>query len=214
MDEGRLNIRYKILAALLCCAIFSIVYNLSASYALSLENVPSFTFPFERHIPFIPLFIVPYMTNGLFFTIMCFLCTNTAQLKQYVCRIILLTLIAGLCFFIFPLKFSLPKPAVTSSFLNYFFDFLQRWDTPFNQAPSLHVAYVLLFWTVIKKRFSGIILSTVRIWFILIILSTIFVYQHHLIDVLSAFILTSFVLIITSSAQDKLKYRNPLCIMI
>ncbi|RXM40309.1 hypothetical protein BOQ62_06250 [Chryseobacterium sp. CH21] len=61
------------------------------------------------------------------------------------------TVIAGICFLLFPLKFSLPKPEVNSSILGYSFQFLKAFDSPFNQAPSLHIAYAFIFWSVFRN---------------------------------------------------------------
>lgn len=208
MDEDKLIIKYQILSALFCCGVFSLVYNFCAFYTSTLNNVESFNFNFENYIPFIPTLIIPYMSNGILFILMPFFCTNQNQLKQYVARIIALTIVAGILYLIFPLKFAYQKPTVDSPLLNYFFSFLVKWDSPFNQAPSLHVGYALIFWSVLIKRFSGITLTILKVWLLLIIFSTIFVYQHHVIDVFVAIILTQIIIIFTNTHKYKVKYRN------
>ncbi|UIR55499.1 hypothetical protein LZQ00_14650 [Sphingobacterium sp. SRCM116780] len=208
MDEKRLTIQLQIRATLFCLCIFSLVYNGSAYYASTLAEVPSFVFSFERHIPFIPWMIIPYMSSGLFFSCVCFLCTSRAQLMQYIKRVAILTIISGIFFLLIPLQFSYPKPSINSSLLHYFFDFLNTWDSPYNQAPSLHVGYACLFWSVLKERFSGIVKFFFGCWFILLGISTMTVYQHHFIDVITALILVQIVFIFTFYQKVFAAYRN------
>lgn len=208
MDEKRLTIQLKIKAALACWFIFSLIYNGSAYYASNLEVVPSFVFSFERYIPFIPWMIIPYMSSGLFFLSLCFLCRTRSQLMVYLKRVVLLTVASGIFFILIPLQFSYSKPIVNTFPLYYFFDFLKTWDSPFNQAPSLHIGYACLFWSVLKERLSGVVKFIFGFWLILLGISTLTIYQHHFIDVITALILVQIVLILTFPSKKLATYRN------
>ncbi|PRB02020.1 hypothetical protein CQ046_13735 [Chryseobacterium sp. MYb7] len=206
MDEKRLAIQQKLYALTLCAIVFMMVYNFAAWYVSRLANVPSFVFDFEKYIPFISWSIIPYMTSGIFFCLVFFFCQNKEQLKVLTQRILFVTVVAGICFLLFPLKFSLPKPEVDSSILGYSFQFLKVFDAPFNQAPSLHIAYAFIFWSVFRNLKRG--RTLVMFWLILLGISTLTTYQHHFIDVITGSILAHLSFIIFPYRKTDFQYRN------
>lgn len=208
MDEKRLKgLAAQLAVVIYCLLLFQCTYPLTAAYVSNLPAVPSLVFDFERHIPFLPWMILPYMSSGLFFCIVPFYCPPGAPLLLYAKRFTFVTLIAALCFLIFPLRFSFDRPIVENPFFTYFFTFLQKYDSPFNQAPSLHVAYACLFWSVLRWQTRGWKKISVGIWILLMAIGTLTVYQHHLIDVLTALILVQVSFIIFplngTSAQNR-----------
>jgi hypothetical protein len=128
MDERRPTIKQQIYAFALCAFVFMTVYNFAAWYISKLEKVPSFVFGFERYIPFLLWSIIPYMTSGLFFCAVFFLCRDKEQLKILTKRMLFVTIVAGLFFILFPLQFSLQKPITEGSVLDYSFQFLKIFD--------------------------------------------------------------------------------------
>lgn len=206
MDENRLTFRKKFLAMLLCSLVFSVVYNGATFYASNLENVPSFTFDFEKYIPFIGWTIIPYMTSGLFFITVFFFCKSLEELKILTKRILFIIIFAGICFVLFPLKYSFPKPIVDQYFLKIPFQFLKTFDSPFNQAPSLHIAFTIVFWSVFKniEKWKYFIL----IWLLAIALSTLTTFQHHLIDVFTGVLLAYLSFILFPFRKNDILFRN------
>lgn len=197
MDEKRLKkVGRQLLVAIYCLLLFQLTYSYTAAYASSLAAVPSFVFDFEQHIPFIPWMILPYMSSGLFFCLVPFYCRQKGELLCYAKRFTFVTLIAVLCFLLFPLRFSFDRPQVENLLFTIFFSFLEKYDSPFNQAPSLHVAYACLFWSVLRWKFNGWKKIILGIWLLLMGLGTLTVYQHHVIDLLTACLLVqvSFIL--------------------
>jgi hypothetical protein len=171
--------------------LFIIIYNSSAWYALHFQKSDSFVFDFEKNIPFLEWMIIPYMTSGLLFTLAFFFCSSQKDLILLTKRINFTTILSGLFFFLFPLKFSFIKPQIDSDFLNPFFHFLITWDSNYNQAPSLHIGYAVIFWFVINKEFKNSVLRVIlQIWILLLCISTLTVFQHHLIDVITALLLS------------------------
>jgi len=206
MDEKQIKIRQQALALVLCTIVFSLVYNGSASYVSNLKNVPSFVFSIEKDIPFIPLSIIPYMTSGLFFCLVFFFCKNKYELRVLTKRMLFVIIVAGISFILFPLKFSLIKPDVGHFFLDIPFQLLEKFDTPFNQAPSLHIAFAFVFWSVFRskkkwRKFSMVLL-------ILLGISTLTTYQHHLIDVVTGSILAHLSFIVFPYRKNDFQYRN------
>ncbi|MBP1167187.1 hypothetical protein JOE44_004071 [Chryseobacterium sp. PvR013] len=206
MDEKRLTIQRKLYALILCSIVFMMVYNFTAWYISKLTDVPSFVFNFENYIPFIPWSIIPYMTSGIFFCLVFFFCQNKQQLKVLTQRMLFVTVVAGICFLLFPLKFSLSKPEINDPVLGYSFQFLKVFDSPFNQAPSLHIAYAFIFWSVFRNLKKG--RSFVMLWLIILGISTLTTYQHHFIDVITGSILAHFSFIIFPYQKNNFLYRN------
>lgn len=206
MDEKRLKTQQKFFAFILCAVVFTAVYNYAAWYLSGLEAVPSFVFDFEKYIPFLPWTIIPYMTSGLFFVLVFFLCKNKEQLKVLTCRMLFVTITAGICFLLFPLKFSLAKPETDHFLFSYCFRFLTVFDSPFNQAPSLHIAYAFIFWSVFRnlKRFRNFFM----LWLLLLGISTLTTYQHHCIDLLSGSVLAYISFILFPYRKNDFRYRN------
>jgi membrane-associated phospholipid phosphatase/protein-tyrosine phosphatase len=206
MDEKRLTLLQKLYALTLCAIVFMMVYNFAAWYASNLTGVPSFVFDFEKHIPFIPWSIIPYMTSGIFFCTVFFFCQNREELKVLIKRMLFATLVAGVFFLLFPLQFSLSKPEVSSSVLGYSFQFLKIFDSPFNQAPSLHIAYAFIFWSVFRNIKRG--RTFLMLWLILLGISTLTTYQHHFIDIITGGILAHLSFIIFPYRKNDFLYRN------
>ncbi|RZJ35972.1 MAG: phosphatase PAP2 family protein [Chryseobacterium sp.] len=207
MDDQRLTIKQKAYALLLCSVVFAVVYNASMWHVSSLPNVQSFVFDFEKNIPFLIWTIVPYMTSGVFLCLIFLLCKTKKQLHLLTKRMLFITVVAGLCFVIFPLRFLMPKPDVSQSFLGFSFHFLEIFDSPFNQSPSLHIAYAYVFWTIFRT-IKGNMRTFLMLWLILLGISTLTTYQHHFLDILTGSILAHLSFIVFPEGKNEFEFRN------
>lgn len=206
MTEKKLKIRQQAFALTLCTFVFITVYNLSTWYASSQHNVPSLTFEFERYIPFLPLSIIPYMASGVFFCLVFFLCKDKYQLKILTWRMLFVIMISGIIFVTLPLRFSWTKPEVSDSILKLPFYFLKAADSPFNQSPSLHITFAFIFWSVFRDLSKWRVFF--MIWLVLVGISTLTTYQHHVIDILSGAIFAHLSFIIIPYRKNNPEYRN------
>jgi protein-tyrosine phosphatase/membrane-associated phospholipid phosphatase len=174
--------------ALFCSAYFMIVYSWCNKFTharyLAGERIPTFYFEWEKKIPLIPIFIIPYMSIDLFFFASAFLCTDLGELRTHGKRLLLAITFAAVCFIVFPLRYGFERPHVDGIF-GPIFRFLHGFDRPYNLAPSLHIALRSLLWIAYVRHTRGILRWSSRIWFLLIGLSTLFVLQHHVIDLVS-----------------------------
>ncbi|CAD7797314.1 hypothetical protein CHRY9390_00148 [Chryseobacterium aquaeductus] len=206
MTEKKLKIRQQAFALTLCTIVFMTVYNVSTWYASSLDHLPSFTFAFEKNIPFLPLSIIPYMASGFFFCLVFFSCKNKYQLKILTWRMLFVIMTAGIIFITTPLRFSFSKPEVSNDILNLPFLFLKKFDSPFNQSPSLHISFAFIFWSVfrdISKWWFFLMISL-----ILVGISTLTTYQHHVIDILTGSIIAHISFLVIPYRKNNLEYRN------
>lgn len=187
--------------------VFALVYKFSLWYASQLGDVSSFVFDFEQNIPFLPWTIIPYLSSGFFFFIVFLLIESDEDLKIFLKRVLLMVFLAGLGFVLFPLQYSYPKPEVNNDFYASLFWFLDGVDDPYNQSPSLHVAFAFAFWTVFREMKSPW-KNLAGFWLILVALSTLTTFQHHLIDVFTGSILAHLAFILIPSRQNNFGIKN------
>jgi hypothetical protein len=65
-------------------------------------------------------------------------------------------------------------------------------DAPYNLLPSLHAALTLILLDIYFRHTRGFIRVATMIWFVLIALSPVLTYQHHLIDIVGGFVLAGY----------------------
>ena len=160
---------------------FFLSYGFANWWTGRLPHVGSVVFSWERHIPFLPWTIVPYMSLDAFYAGSLFLCATRAELDTHARRLLAASAISVAGFLLFPLQFSFVRPA-TSGFSGALFEVLMGFDKPYNQAPSLHISLVLLVWLVFARHLRGVARWVMHIWFGLIAVSVFTTFQHHFID--------------------------------
>src|SRR5262249_33761876 len=96
------NVRVKRSKALVVSAglsiLFLIVYGSCNWITARRANVGTIYLESERQIPFMPFFILPYMSIDLFFIGAPFLCRTDRELSSLVKRITAAIIVAGICF--------------------------------------------------------------------------------------------------------------------
>ena len=193
--------------------LFLIVYGGCNWITARRANVGLFYFEWERATPFVPFFILPYMSIDLFFVVAPFLCRTDRELSILAKRITTAIIVAGICFLIFPLRFAFPRPHA-DGFLGAIFDSFRGMDAPYNLLPSLHAALMLILADVYLRNTRRLVRIAIAVWFILIALSPLLTYQHHLIDIVGGFVLAAFVFLIfrdrdLSSPRSNAEFNNP-----
>ena len=171
--------------------LFLVVYSGCNWITTHRNHVGSLYFQWEHAIPFVPFLILPYMSIDLFFVAAPFLGRTEGELWVFFRRVAGAILIAGLCFLLFPLRFAFPRPHA-DGWLGAIFDWFRGMDAPFNLLPSLHAALLLILIDVYARKLRGVWLIAVMVWFVLIGLSPVFTYQHHVIDIAGGFILAGY----------------------
>src|SRR5271154_2808627 len=108
---GTMN-KKAIKTSILLCSLFVVVYGGANRLTALRHDVGTFYFEWERHIPFVPVMIVPYMSIDLFFIAAPFLCRDDRERRVLSNRIVAAILIAGSCFLLMPLHFAFARPHV------------------------------------------------------------------------------------------------------
>lgn len=172
--------RERLFWALALGALFFLVYGTTNRLSAGLNGLPSLYLPWEEGIPFLGWTILPYMSLDLFFVLGFFWCRDRRELYGHAGRIMLALGISCLLFLWQPLQFGFVRPE-TGGWVGQLFSLLAL-DLPYNQCPSLHVSLSLICWPLVRRMTDGWGRRLLGLWFWLIVLSTLTVYQHHFID--------------------------------
>jgi membrane-associated phospholipid phosphatase len=194
-------------ASVFLSLLFLVVYGGCNWFTSLRADVGVLYFEWERHIPFVPWMIVPYMSIDIFFLLAPFVCRTEEEVCALVKRIVFAIIIAGVCFLLFPLRFALERPPV-SGWLGLVFDAFRSFDQPYNLLPSLHITLRTILAFVYAQNSRGIWRAISHIWFSLIGFSTVLTYQHHVVDVVGGFILAGYCFYLFRETSSKLSVMS------
>jgi len=167
--------------------LFFLLYGASNQFSGITAPHPSYFMQWETKIPFIEVFIIPYMSSDLMFVLAFLLPYTRRELRVLAFRVLFIVAMSCFIFLIFPLQFAFEKPEIQS--FKALFTALTA-DLPYNQLPSLHISFAVVLYASMKEHLNNIVLKFITlVWFFLITLSTLFVYQHHFIDIPTGFIM-------------------------
>ena len=156
-------------------------YGFSNWLASQRGSVTAIVFDWEHAIPFLAWTIVPYWLIDLLYALSLFLCRTRQALLIHVRRLLAVQLIAVACFIIVPLRFSFERPEAEGVHA-WMFAALQSFDLPYNQAPSLHIALLVVLWGVYLRAVPKRVRACVHGAGALIAVSVLTTWQHHFID--------------------------------
>lgn len=141
--------------------------------------------PIELDIPFVPQWVWVYFSVNLLFIWPPFF-LNEAQLKALGKRLLLGTLLASVVFLAIPTHLGFQRSLPADPLYRMLFSGLFFADKPHNLVPSLHVIYsaltVFTYVGAMSRRCWKLFWIA---WLLLIMISTIMVHQHHLLDAFS-----------------------------
>src|SRR5690606_22230283 len=140
-------------------------------------------FAWESAMPLWPWSIVPYWSIDLLYGLSFLLPATRREMDRHALRLLSTQLICVACFLLWPLRFTFERPEL-DGFFGWMFDVLMGFDKPFNQAPSLHIALLVVIWVMFARHTHGLLLrGLLHGWMALIGLSVLTTWQHHFIDV-------------------------------
>ncbi|WP_434649917.1 phosphatase PAP2/dual specificity phosphatase family protein [Pseudomonas sp. D1-2] len=171
-----------VLWLLLLAPLFFTTYGFATWVTAQRDDVGSLVFGWESHMPFMAWTIVPYWSIDLLYGLSLLLPNSRDELKRHALRLLTAQGIAVSCFLLWPLTFTFPRPEMDGVF-GWMFDVLAGFDKPFNQAPSLHIALLVVLWVCYERHLQGVWRWLMHGWFALIGVSVLTTYQHHFVDV-------------------------------
>ena len=141
----------------------------------------------DNHVPYMPVFALAYLCYTLIlFLPFLFVFTNKKQLFAVSTAFFSVATICNICYISFQTMMIRPE-IIPSGFFDRLVMFIYSIDKPVNLVPSEHVAFPVLTTLClchIKKKSWYILLPIT----ILIILSTLFIKQHYILDVLAGIV--------------------------
>lgn len=159
---------------------FFLVYGSANGIAAMTAPHPALYMDWERAIPFIPAFIVPYMSSDILFVAAFLAARDRDALQRLALRCGLAVILSAAVFLALPLQVGFERPAVDGWPAPLFS--LMGLDRPYNQFPSLHISLGIVAWHALDRRLDGIARLPLALWFLAIGASTVLVRQHHFID--------------------------------
>ena len=143
--------------------------------------------PGEERLPFLPIFEYLYVLTYFVAVLLVVSVRDYATFRRLLHATGLTLLVAYTTYLVFPVYFERPRLDVTS--LHTWLLSLSYMDKPYNHFPSLHVA---ISWLVVyASQVSG--RARIGLWLLTICMSvsTLFVKQHYIADVLYGFALAT-----------------------
>lgn len=163
--------------------LFFVSYGFANQLAAERAVAKTLFFPWEKHIPFLPWTILPYWSIDLLYGFSFLCCRDARGVDRHALRLLTAQLVAVACFLAFPLHYAFQRPA-SDGLYGALFDALTSFDQPYNQAPSLHIALLIVIWVQFARLQTGPALRLfIHCWALLIGLSVLTTWQHHFIDV-------------------------------
>jgi hypothetical protein len=144
--------------------------------------------PAELSIPFVSELIWAYLSMFLLFLIPPFLLPS-ARMPALGKQLIAGTVLCGLVFLLLPAELGFTREVPASPGYAKIYAALFGIDRPFNLVPSLHVyfsAAIALACAAVARPLTRTLLL---VWLGVIVLSTLFTHQHHIVDIVAAFAL-------------------------
>ncbi len=141
----------------------------------------------DHALPLLPIFIIPYFLGDLFVFLGLVVLDDRREINASALVMVGMLTVAFLTFYFFPIEMH-KQIASGQDWLSRLTRFQQTADTGFNTFPSLHVALNTFAYLVMIRRRPELRWPLFPL-LVLIILSTLFVKQHLVVDVLGGLVL-------------------------
>ncbi|MER9117116.1 phosphatase PAP2 family protein [Mesorhizobium sp. M0954] len=143
----------------------------------------------ERAAPFVPIWIWAYLSINLLF-LMPPLVMRAADLPVLGRRMLAATVASSVIFLALPAHLGFERTVPSEGVYRVIFSWLFQADGPHNLVPSLHVAYASL--CILSLQTAArrwVVRAAWGLWLAAIIVSTVLVHQHHIVDVMTGLLL-------------------------
>jgi membrane-associated phospholipid phosphatase len=141
--------------------------------------------PLELRIPFIPQFIWAYLSMYVLF-LMPPLFIPAANMPALGKQLIAGSLVSAVVFLILPAELGFVRVVPPRAPYAVIFTSVFGVDRPCNLVPSLHVIYSSAIVLACADFARPALRAGLLLWLVVIVASTVFVHQHHLLDVAAA----------------------------
>ena len=143
--------------------------------------------PIELSIPFVPSAVLAYMSIYLLFVLGPFIVRERREFTALIAALALATLVGGIGFLLVPAQTAFGPPGNLGLWKNLF-NFADRINLDYNMVPSLHVALSVCCICAFARHASAVGRTLLWTWAGAIALSTVLTHQHHVVDVITGWI--------------------------
>ena len=178
-------LKQKLLLLLILPPLFNVCYFLP-QWTPIFKGRPIPLTTIDLAVPFQPWWILPYLSMYLLLPLVPVFATRTEQLRRYILGMTLMFLIAGACFFLWPISY--PRPPIVDA-VPAIYRLITSIDQPINSLPSLHAgltAFTLFFaariLTDVPALQRRLLLAIGWLWAAVILYGTLATKQHYLAD--------------------------------
>lgn len=147
-------------------------------------------FAAELSIPFVPAMTAVYMSIYLLFLAAPFILRTRREFRAAIATLATIIGIAGAGFLLAPAELAFPP--VREEDLDIWaglFHLADRLNLTYNLVPSLHVALTVACVGIFSSRAAGIRKAVLWAWAACVAISTLLTHQHHVLDVLTGWLL-------------------------
>jgi hypothetical protein len=177
--------------------VFAVAYTFNNVMAQQRGTEQHIATAWDAHVPLLPWLLLPYASSGVLWVWGFVGAVSVDALRAFSHRLLLTTVAAGVVFALWPLRFVGDTAAALSTVAPVWvsaFTLLSQIDAPYNQCPSLHVAYAVVLWPTLAqalrrgtatwaRAMQRVACVGLAVWLGLVALSAVFTYQHHVWDV-------------------------------
>ena len=182
------HLRYFAFLALAQMLWFGFIYG-GADYLTAQRSLRiRVHFAAELKLPFVPAMVVIYMSIYLLFLGAPFILRTRQQLRALVVTLATVTLCGGICFLLLPAEIAFLPPRELGRWAELF-HFADWLNLDYNLVPSSHVTLSVVYVAVFANLAGATGKIVLWSWAITVGASTLLTHQHHLLDVLTGFLL-------------------------
>jgi membrane-associated phospholipid phosphatase len=145
----------------------------------------------ELGVPFVPQFIWVYLSMYVLFLVPLF-AVHADRMPKLGKQLILGTIASGIIFLLLPAKLGFVRSIPMDSAYSGIYASMFEVDRPHNLVPSLHLVFSAAIVLACAEASPASYKIPLFVWLFAITLSTLLVHQHHVLDIVSAFLLVYF----------------------
>jgi membrane-associated phospholipid phosphatase len=142
----------------------------------------------EQGIPFVPEAAIVYISIYPLFVAAPFVMRQRREFTALAMTLNCSILIAGICFLLIPAQVAFAPPMDFGRFPRLY-HFADKLSLTYNLVPSLHVTLSVICIAAFAERANRIGCVCLWIWAFAIALSTLLIHKHHVLDVVTGFLL-------------------------
>lgn len=143
---------------------------------------------FDRAMPFVPAFVIPYLSFiPIVFVILPWIALRSRQVfRDYTFSIFVAQMILNLLYLVVPATVVRPEVVGSEIFSVLLRDLVYKLDQPLNTFPSNHVTLsVIAMFALAHLKLGKWWVLPLQIWLGVVCISTLLVYQHVVLDLIS-----------------------------